>query len=118
MRWVGFRRLANNSADYIAYRHALAHAVLMGTHGRKTTPEPLPPRAALRQITFHCWPVAGRTMISAVGVYEVDGETTRHNIGADILDYDALSLPVLTQVVYALGDEIRAACRELSHPKR
>lgn len=110
--------MANGSATYIEFRHDLRQSVLMGTHGKKQTPVELPPRSQLRQITFHCWPVANRTMISAVGVYEVDGEMTRHNIGADILDYDALSMPVLTQVVYALGDEIRAACRELSHPKR
>lgn len=102
----------------MANGHARAQAVCMGTHGKRTQPEPLPPRSALRQITFHCWPVAGRTMVSAVGVFEVDGETTRHNIGADILDYNALDLPTLTQCVYALGDEIRAACRELSHPKQ
>jgi hypothetical protein len=89
----------------------------MGTHGTPRTPPTLPPRALLRQITFHAWPVAGRTMISAVGVFEVDGEYVRHNIGADILDYDALSMPTLTQCVYALGDEIRGGARELSHPK-
>jgi hypothetical protein len=90
----------------------------MGTHGRKTQPPPLPPRSQLRQITFHCWPVANRTMISAVGVFEVDGEHVRMNIGADILDYDALSMPTLTQCVWALGEEIRGGARELSHPKQ
>lgn len=72
----------------------------------------------LRGVNFFTWPVAGRTMISAVGVFEVDGEYVRHNIGADILEYDAFSLPRLYQTVYALGDEIRAAARELSHPKQ
>ena len=90
----------------------------MGIHGRKTQPQPLPPMDALRGIQFHAWPVAGRTMISAVGVFEVEGEMIRHNIGADILDYDAFSLPALFQTVYALGDEIRSGARELSHPKR
>lgn len=90
----------------------------MGTHGRKTQPRAIPPQNLLRGIQFHAWPVAGRTMISAVGVFEVDGEMERHNIGADILDYDAFSLPRLFQTVYALGDEIRSGARELSHPKQ
>jgi len=90
----------------------------MGTHGKKTTPVPLPPRHALRQVTIHAWSVADRTAISAVGVFEEDGETTRHNIGADMLDYQLLSLPSLGQVIWCLGDEVRQAWRELSSPKQ
>lgn len=71
----------------------------------------------MAQISFHVWPHADRTMITAVGVWQVDGETVRRNIGADVLDYSVFQLPHLHQAVYAIGDEIRAGWRELSHPK-
>lgn len=90
----------------------------MGTHGKKTQPTPLPPRSALRQITIHAWTHAHQTMISAVGVFEEDGNTTRHNLGADVLDYVLLDLPSLGQVIWTLGDETRQAWRELSSPKQ
>jgi len=89
----------------------------MGTHAVGRAPAPLPPNAQLVQITFHAWRHADRTMISAVGVYEVDGETIRRNIGGDVLEYDAFSMPGIGQTVYCLGDEIRQAWRELSSPK-
>jgi hypothetical protein len=103
---------------YIGIRRVPAQTERMGTHGRKTQPTPLPDRRLLQGIQIHCWAVAGRTMISCVGVYQVDGDVERHNLGADILDYNAFDLPGLMQTVYAIGDEIRAGARELTHPKR
>ena len=118
MRELGFRRIRQNTARYMAYRLALAHAAAMGTHGKKSERLPLPPRHTLRQITIHAWSHGPQTMISAVGVFEQDGETTRHNLGADVLDYVLLDLPTLGQAMWCLGDEIRQAHRELSSPKQ
>lgn len=101
----------------MAYRRELAHAVAMGNHERK--PVVLPHHRELQQITFHIWHVADKTAISAVGVYarSETGEAIRTNIGADILDYRIMDLPSLPQIVWAIGDEIRHAYKELSHPK-
>lgn len=118
MLWLGFATWRQTSARYMAYRHELAQAVLMGTHGKATKPTPLPPRSALRQISIHCWTFGDKTMISAVGVFEEEGQTTRHNLGADVLDYKVMDLPSLGQVVWCLGDEVRQAWRELSSPKQ
>lgn len=117
MRFVGFRRLQGNTARYMAYRHALAQAVLMGSHHGDHFAKPVPPNAKLVQISLHCWSVADRTAITAVGVYSDGLETYRTNLGADMLDYRLLELPSLGQMVYTLGDEVKRAWRELSSPK-
>jgi len=101
----------------MAYRHALAQAVLMGKHGHDALQKPVPPNARLAQISIHCWSVADRTAITAVGVYQDDVETYRKNLGADMLEYRLLDLPSLGQMVHSLGDEVRNAWRELSSPK-
>ena len=89
----------------------------MGIHRSKSIELPSP--RELQQISFHVWHVADRTMMSAVGVYSRSdtGEAIRTNIGADILDYRIMDLPSLPQIVFAIGDEIRAGHKELSHPK-
>jgi hypothetical protein len=89
----------------------------MGKHTGKAVVLPSP--RELQQISFHIWHVADRTMMSAVGVYArgETGEAIRTNIGADILDYRIMDLPALPQIVWAIGDEIRAGYKELSHPK-
>lgn len=117
MRFVGFRRLERNTAAYMAYRHALAQAVAMGRHEGDHFAKPIPPDAKLAQISIHCWSVADRTAITAVGVYSDGIETYRKNLGADMLDYHLLDLPSLGQMIHAFGDEVRNAWRELSSPK-
>ena len=102
----------------MAYRNALAQAVAMGSHEAQSARVELPPKATLVQITFHVWHFGDKTMMTAVGIYEADGVQVRRNIGADILDYKILDLPSLPQVVWAIGDEIRHAYKELSHPKQ
>lgn len=89
----------------------------MGTHKAKAVVLPSP--RELQQVTFHIWHVADKTAITAVGVYarSETGEAIRTNIGADILDYRIMDLPSLPQIVWAIGDEIKHAYRELSHPK-
>jgi len=117
MRELGFSRLVNNTARYMAHRRALAQAVAMGSHSARAVVLPSP--RELQQVTFHIWQVADKSMISAVGVYarSETGEAIRTNIGADILDYRVFDLPSLPQIVWAIGDEIRHGYRELSHPK-
>jgi len=117
VRFVGFRRLRENTAAYMAYRHALAHAVTMGTHHHPVLSGPIPDDAKLAQITIHAWSVADRTAVTAVGVYQDATQTYRRNLGADMLDYRLLDLPSLGQMIHALGDEVRAAWWELSSPK-
>jgi len=90
----------------------------MGIHGKKTEPTPIPPREDLRQITIYAWTFGDKTMISAAGVYEKDGQQSRHNLGADILEYDIFALPSLGQTMWCLGDEVRQAWRELTNPKQ
>jgi len=89
----------------------------MGIHQSKRIE--LPPPRELQQIQFNIWHVTNQTMIAAVGVYsrDADGAVVRTNIGADILDYRIMDLPSLPQIVWAIGDEIRAGYKELSHPK-
>jgi len=89
----------------------------MGTHGTPRQKILLPPFAELKQITFHIWPVADKTMIQCTGVYGDPPDVLRRNLGADVLDYSVFQLPHLHQAVYAIGDEIRAGWRELSTPK-
>jgi len=89
----------------------------MGTHHHPVLSGPLPEDAKLAQITIHCWSVADKTAVTAVGVYQDETQTYRRNIGADMLDYKLLDLPSLGQMVYCLGDEVMKAWRELSSPK-
>lgn len=89
----------------------------MGTHHKNERPQPLPPKQDLTMVQIMAWTVGDRTAISAVGVYEEGGRVVRRNLGADMLDYQLLSLPSLGQVVWTLGDEMMAAWRELSSPK-
>jgi hypothetical protein len=102
---------------YIAFRLELAQSVGMGIHRSKSIELPSPRQ--LQQIQINVWQVAGRTMVAAVGVYDraEDGSVIRTNIGADILDYRIFDLPTLPQIIFALGDEVRAGYKELSHPK-
>lgn len=89
----------------------------MGTHHKNERPQPLPPQSQLTMVQIMVWTVGDRTALSAVGVYEDGGRVVRRNLGADVLDYQLLSMPSLGQVVWTLGDEVRAAWRELSSPK-
>lgn len=117
MPMLPFRRMPNKARDSKAYRRDLGHAEGMGIHQGKSVILPSP--RELQQVTFHVWHVADRSMISAIGVYArgETGEQIRTNIGADILDYRIMDLPSLPQIVWAIGDEIRAGYKELSHPK-
>lgn len=89
----------------------------MGTHHKNERPQPLPPQKDLTMVQVMAWTVGDRTAISAVGVYDEGGRVTRRNLGADVLDYDLLSLPSLGQVVWTLADEMMRGWRELSSPK-
>lgn len=89
----------------------------MGTHHKNERPQPLPPQKDLTMVQIMAWTVGDRTAISAVGVYEEGGRVVRRNLGADMLDYQLLSLPSLGQVVWTLADEMMHGWRELSSPK-
>lgn len=117
MRRLGFGSMRQKSASYMEFRQRLAHAAVMGTHHHPVQAGPVPDDAKLVQITFHAWHVADRTAITAVAVWQDATQTYRRNLGADLLEYRVLDLPSPGQIVHALGDEIRNAWRELSHPK-
>lgn len=89
----------------------------MGTHHKNERPQPLPPQKDLTMVQIMAWTVGDRTAISAVGVYEEGGRVVRRNLGADMLEYQLLSLPSLGQVVWTLADEMMHGWRELSSPK-
>ena len=101
----------------MAYRHRLGHPERMGKHF--TPPEGnrvlMPPRPQL--LTVQCWSVADKTQITAFMTTTTEDGPRSQNIGADILDYQLLSLPSLGQVIWCLGDEIQHSWRELSSPK-
>lgn len=101
----------------MAYRHKLGHPECMGKHF--TPPEghrvQTPPKIQL--LTVQCWTVMNTTQISAFMTTADDSGPKSFNIGADILDYQLLSLPSLGQIIWCLGDEIQHSWRELSSPK-
>jgi hypothetical protein len=90
----------------------------MGIHGSDERPEIKVAHGELAMITVQCWSALDRTMLNVHALYQTDEGQVRRNVGADILDYRILSMPTLAQVVYCLGDEIKAGWRELSTPKR
>jgi len=102
---------------YIAIRRVPAQTADMGIHHKNERPQPLPEQKHLTMVQIMAWTVGDRTAISAVGVYEDGERVVRHNLGADMLDYQLLRLPSLGQVVWSLGDEVMCAWRELSSPK-
>jgi len=112
-----FAARRQKTGPYIGIRPVPAQTVDMGIHRSKQIELPSP--RELQQISFHIWHVADRSMISAVGVYSRSetGEAIRTNLGGDILDYRIMDLPALPQIIWAIGDEIRAGYKELSHPK-
>lgn len=74
-----------------------------------------PPRIQL--LTVQAWTVAHKTQITAFYTESTEEGPVTRNTGADLLDYQLLSLPSLGQIIWCLGDEIQHAWRELSHPK-
>lgn len=102
---------------YIAFRTVPYQTAAMGTHHKNERPQPLPDQRYLTMVELKAWTVGDRTAVSATGVYEQEGRVMRRNLGADMLDYDLLSLPSLGQVVWTLADEAMRGWRELSSPK-
>ena len=101
----------------MAYRHALGHPERMGKHF--TPPEGnrilTPPDVQL--VTIQAWTVANKTHVTAFWTTRNEDGPQTFNSGADLLDYQLLSLPSLGQIIWCLGDEIQHAWRELSTPK-
>ena len=74
-----------------------------------------PPHIQL--VTVQAWTVAHKTHMTAFWTENGPEGPQTHNSGADLLDYQLLSLPSLGQIMWCLGDEIQHAWRELSSPK-
>lgn len=89
----------------------------MGNHAARGKSPIIVPTTDLQMLTFQVWTTLNRSSITAYGTFKKDDETKSYNIGGHVLDYDVLHLPSLGQTVFCIGDEIRSAWRELSHPK-
>lgn len=90
----------------------------MGNHNARGRSPIIIPTTGLKMITIQVWTVMHQAQMSAYGTWEREEGQQSFNIGAHLLDYDVLHLPSLGQTVFSIGDEIRMAWRELSHPKK
>ncbi len=113
--WFATRR--HFSARYIARGQAWAQTVRMGTHGMddEAVRVAVPHQAQL--ITVQAWPVMGKTHMTVFVTYADESGPRTMNTGAELLEYNILSMPSLGQVVWLLGDEIQHSWRELSTPR-
>jgi hypothetical protein len=68
-------------------------------------------------VTVQAWPVMGKTHLTVFVTYGGEEGPKTVNTGAELLEYNILSMPSLGQVVWLLGDEIQHSWRELSSPR-
>lgn len=104
--------------ESMANRHTPGHAGGMGNHTARGSSPIIIPTTGIRMITFQVWSVMHQSQMAAYATYEREEGQKSFNIGGHLLDYDVLHLPSLGQTVFSIGDEIRMAWRELSHPKQ
>lgn len=89
----------------------------MGTHTEEPeTDRVIVPRGA-QLITVQAWPVMGKTHLTVFITHGSPEGPRTTNTGAELLEYNILSMPSLGQVVWLLGDELRHNYRELSSPR-
>ena len=89
----------------------------MGSHSARGKSPIIIPTTGIKMITLQVWNVMDKSQMSAFATYEREEGQQSFNIGAHLLGYDVLHLPSLGQTVFSIGDEVRMAWRELSHPK-
>lgn len=89
----------------------------MGIHRSGEQPAKVWNPAELSVINLQAWTVMDRTNITIWGTYRTETGPAARNFGADVLDYQLLSLPSLGQIIWTLGDEVREGWREYSNPK-
>lgn len=71
----------------------------------------------LQVLHVECWNVTTGATLTVWGAFLVDGEVQKRSLGSRHLSYQLLSLPSLGQVLWTMGDEIRAAYRDLTPPQ-
>lgn len=89
----------------------------MGRHIEHAVPWTIERHPHLQLLDLQAWQVAGQTFLSLTGVYDIEGETQRLNLGSAIVTTNLLILPSIQQVAYGVFQESLRNWRELTHPK-
>jgi len=71
----------------------------------------------MQVLHVEAWDTTGGSTVAVWAAYLVDGEIQKRSLGSRHLPYQLLSLPSLGQVLWTLGDEIRASYRDLTPPQ-
>jgi hypothetical protein len=90
----------------------------MGSHSEEPQSTRVTAPRNLQLITVQAWPVMGKTHLTVFVTYSTEDGPRTMNTGAELLEYNIMSMPSLGQIVWLLGDEIQHSWKELSSPKQ